>query len=443
MKIFWSWQSDTHQKSGRYFVRDVLDVLVKELNTLEGTEEAERGDDIGPIEVDHDTKNVAGSPPIAATILEKIRDAAVFVADVTPVGLTPNGKHLPNPNVMIELGYAIRALGLNRIVLVMNKAAHSTFDTLPFDLRHLRGPVVYDLGEDPSPEQKQTQKEKLKSELRLRIKPSLQAAADALRESKRQRHPHPEFALKIVAAEGEMPKTITQKLTDLGVPTLAQVQERSPKLPVPAVDPEHTFRPNALMRSMALFHRIPPPSEWTRKETERYNEKLESYYLRYEKYLIELADHHRFQQRILQVKLKLINSGTAPGTNIDADLDIPEGLLLLKTTELPKPPRSPSPPPLDPDPVIRAYHQPSSWEGSYVEKRSEQAWTLVDPENRRVRFHVKELKHGYSIPSDTFAVAYATEDDIGNVDMPFVVSANELPEAEVDSISLEIMQAAE
>jgi hypothetical protein len=128
MKIFWSWQSDNHQPSGRYFVRDILTQLAKELNgeaeDAERPESEEEADDRA--KVDYDTFGVGGSPPIAETILGKIREAAVFVADVTSVGKTAGGKQLPNPNVMIELGYAMKVLSHQRIVLVMNTGEGAT-----------------------------------------------------------------------------------------------------------------------------------------------------------------------------------------------------------------------------------------------------------------------------------------------------------------------------
>lgn len=143
MKIFWSWQSDTHQPSGRHFVRSVLAELALELNGLDGTEDADRpgaGDeaedeevfaDDGRVEVDHDTYGVGGSPLIAETILGKIRDAAVFVADVTPIATSTAGKRVPNPNVMIELGYAMVVLDDQQIVLVMNGAEGAALKYLP------------------------------------------------------------------------------------------------------------------------------------------------------------------------------------------------------------------------------------------------------------------------------------------------------------------------
>lgn len=82
MKVFWSWQSDTHQASGRHFVRAALEAAVERLVDHPGLEDAERPS------VDSDTSNVPGSPPIAETILRKIRECAVFVADVTPIETT-------------------------------------------------------------------------------------------------------------------------------------------------------------------------------------------------------------------------------------------------------------------------------------------------------------------------------------------------------------------
>jgi hypothetical protein len=80
---------------------------------------------------------VPGCPDIGATILSKIDAASAFVADVTIVGQTIKGKPTPNPNVLVELGYALSSLGWDRIVLVMNTAFGGP-DLLPFDLRQKR-----------------------------------------------------------------------------------------------------------------------------------------------------------------------------------------------------------------------------------------------------------------------------------------------------------------
>ncbi|BAK65208.1 hypothetical protein SLG_05330 [Sphingobium sp. SYK-6] len=56
------------------------------------------------------------------------------------------GKHVANPNVLIELGYAKKALGVDRVLTVWNTAfTQSRFEDLPFDLRGRRGPITYAL----------------------------------------------------------------------------------------------------------------------------------------------------------------------------------------------------------------------------------------------------------------------------------------------------------
>jgi hypothetical protein len=83
-------------------------------------------------------------PPIVETIFKKIDRAAVFVADLTFAGRRPDGAPIPNPNVLIEYGWALKALGHARIISIMNTAFGSPTDNeMPFDLRHLRHPIQY------------------------------------------------------------------------------------------------------------------------------------------------------------------------------------------------------------------------------------------------------------------------------------------------------------
>jgi hypothetical protein len=65
--------------------------------------------------IDRDTKDVPGAPHIARTILEKVAAADVFVADVSITQGTGGHRATPNPNVLIELGYAMCSLGDSRM----------------------------------------------------------------------------------------------------------------------------------------------------------------------------------------------------------------------------------------------------------------------------------------------------------------------------------------
>ncbi len=57
------------------------------------------------------------------------------------------GKAMPNPNVLLELGYAAAKLGWDRLVLVMN-TNYGHPEELPFDLRNRRFPLTFKIAPD-------------------------------------------------------------------------------------------------------------------------------------------------------------------------------------------------------------------------------------------------------------------------------------------------------
>jgi hypothetical protein len=123
--VFYAWQAQRPGKCNRNLIQDALEHALGEL--AQNKEE--------PIEfvLDQDARDVPGAPDISTTILRKIEDCSIFVADVTPVGKLINDKLTPNPNVLFELGYAWYKLGESRIILVLNQAFGAPED-LPFDL---------------------------------------------------------------------------------------------------------------------------------------------------------------------------------------------------------------------------------------------------------------------------------------------------------------------
>jgi hypothetical protein len=171
VKLFWSWQADTPGKIGRHFVRDVLseaiDVLKSERDIIEPEREARSA-----LHLDSDRQGVPGSLDLAATIFQKIEEAFVFVADVTLVGATPDGKKLINSNVAIEYGHAHHALGDEAILMVQN-THYGPREELPFDLRHKAGPIQFHLPPDASKEQIAAERQKLKSVLVAVLRPYL------------------------------------------------------------------------------------------------------------------------------------------------------------------------------------------------------------------------------------------------------------------------------
>ena len=139
--VFYSWQSDLPNKTNRGLIEAALSRALKELHEA-GEFETEHI-------IDRDTKGAPGSPDIAAIIFKKIEDSSVFVADVSIIVTSPSGRSCPNPNVLIELGYALSSLGPDNLILVCN-TAFGNLEDLPFDLRGKRI-SAYRLASDEEP----------------------------------------------------------------------------------------------------------------------------------------------------------------------------------------------------------------------------------------------------------------------------------------------------
>lgn len=128
--IFYSWQSDLPSKRNLNFIEKEIKKSIKHLATIK------------PISIklkfDKATRNVSGAPDIADTIFSKIVNSNVFIADISIINNKYNRKRkTPNPNVLLELGYAAKSLGWDKIICVFNSDTGNIKD-IPFDLRNRR-----------------------------------------------------------------------------------------------------------------------------------------------------------------------------------------------------------------------------------------------------------------------------------------------------------------
>jgi hypothetical protein len=129
MKIFYSWQSDLPNASNRGFIEKALENVAKALRN-------DRTLNIEP-SIDRDTAGVSGSPEIVSTIFSKIEQADIFISDISIINGADSARPSPNPNVLVETGYALKALGDKRVIMIFN-TAFGTVEKLPFDLRARR-----------------------------------------------------------------------------------------------------------------------------------------------------------------------------------------------------------------------------------------------------------------------------------------------------------------
>ena len=150
--IFYSWQSDISPSKHRYFIEQCLK------NALEELEQ-----DVNIyMEYDRDTVGVKGSPDISQTIFEKIDKSVLFVCDISIINSTCQCKKTPNPNVLMELGYAVNKLGWERVICLFD-ANTGEIEDLPFDIRQKRVTVF-------NPDKGKTEKKRVTDIIKINIK---------------------------------------------------------------------------------------------------------------------------------------------------------------------------------------------------------------------------------------------------------------------------------
>lgn len=123
INVFFSWQSDNDLE--RKFIRKSLSMVVQVFKKAGKT-----------LIIDSDMRDVPGSQDIPNTLFKKIENCDIFLADINLVfgSLFRDSVFSPNPNVLIELGYAAAKKGWENIIMVYNVDKHK-IEELPFDIR--------------------------------------------------------------------------------------------------------------------------------------------------------------------------------------------------------------------------------------------------------------------------------------------------------------------
>lgn len=185
--IFFSWQIDRLPLTGRNLIERALGDAIAAIKADAEIDPAHR-----ELAIDRDTSGVPGSPPLVETIFAKVDAATAFLSDLTYVATRADGRLMPNPNVLLEHGWALRALTWRRVISVMN-IAHGSPEThlLPFDLQHFRRPILYDCPDDADEGARRAARDHLAAALRDALRAILNdevAAAPALAPA--EPHPH-------------------------------------------------------------------------------------------------------------------------------------------------------------------------------------------------------------------------------------------------------------
>jgi hypothetical protein len=178
IKLFWSWQSESPVRIGRIFVREALKEAIDQLKLSADIEEPERD----TTKIDHDPGRASSGTGLVREILNRIDAASVFVADVTSAGkigsggdIQPEsaGNKLVNSNVALELGYALRALGEQKLILLFN-SHYGWQENLPFDVRNLADAIPFTLTPNAGRPEIELERKKLTARLVSAIERAVQ-----------------------------------------------------------------------------------------------------------------------------------------------------------------------------------------------------------------------------------------------------------------------------
>lgn len=416
--IFYSWQSDLPNSTNRGFIEDVINRAVKDINSSDEYE--------AYVILDRDTKGVPGSPNISQTLLEKIKKCDAFVADISIVTgwKEPGDRPSPNPNVLLELGYAIALLGWERIVLFCNDI-YGTDEKLPFDIRQHRR-IDYRLS-------KGSDKQQVRQVLVSVFKSALIGLVNrGMRGGVVEREPDLQVSwasLQIVSEKVKLEEVEVVVIPRL--PTMEQVNEE--------LDQE-------IKTVMSIDGRV--DSEWSSK-VKRYIHAVEDFQSKikdqsvFQSYVAGLQEY-----RSRGVSLILRNEGRASASDVRIEIEIPDWLLAFEkksnSGNVLERPKKPKPVPIVPkqqklgSTVLGRTFLPSSLVSggvassisypimdNYVDisrmyndiNRSSRCF--VSEDGRKIVFRAQSLlhKHELKIDEDVFYLAATSSASIGAVEL--------------------------
>ena len=137
LHVFYSWQSDLPNNTNRGLIKDSIESALEKIRESVKT--------ITEIDLVSDSRNDMGTPDLVASIFGKIDSCDIFIADISIINPNDINRKTPNPNVLIELGYAAKSIGWERIICIFN-TENNKIEDLPFDIR-FRRPIWYNSSE--------------------------------------------------------------------------------------------------------------------------------------------------------------------------------------------------------------------------------------------------------------------------------------------------------
>ncbi|MEA5425772.1 hypothetical protein [Arcicella lustrica] len=222
IKIFYSWQTTTNTKYNKNFILTCIEKAVKKIKLKSELKDVD-------FVILEGVTGEPGSPQVASKIAdERIPTSDIFISDLSVVNqissfqkivrkaVGDKFKPFQNNNVIYEHGVAYNAMGLEKMIGVLNTtygSPNENPDNIPFDLKHIRFPIEYKYSEK-SKNRDEIQK-KLVDDLASAIK---ETAKFVLQNQKSKFYPlqvWSDWENSILTPQPFIPNDKTKEITDL------------------------------------------------------------------------------------------------------------------------------------------------------------------------------------------------------------------------------------
>lgn len=217
---------------------------------------------------------------------------------------------------------------------------------------------------------------------------------------------------------------ISQALPAMSFKTRQQLMEQHPfvekRKPTFAGDPASSKGINSALRSMG----VPIPFiNWDQDDIDGYNGRVRKYLDDYALYEGHLKSHKLDEMRTLSLRFAIVNSGSAPATNVDVKVYFPPQITIFDSADDIEEPKAPKPP--EKAPLGRAAALFTAGPPGLNLKSFNKTYT-VDAEQGLFSFHADNVKHHHHFNSPVVKVRPQTVDDIADFEVQYVVTSNEL-----------------
>lgn len=222
IKIFYSWQTTTNTKYNKNFILTCIEKAVKKVSKKPELKKIE-------FIILEGVRGEPGSPQVASKITdERIPNSDIFIADLSVVNhisgikklirkiVNDKFKPFQNNNVINEHGVASNAIGLEKMIGVLNSeygSPNENPENIPFDLRHIRFPIEYKYSV------KTKDKDKVQTDFVNDLANAIKdTAISALKSQKSKFHPlqvWSDWENSILTPQPFIPNDKTKEITDL------------------------------------------------------------------------------------------------------------------------------------------------------------------------------------------------------------------------------------